>query len=151
VLVIGIGNRCRSDDGVGPVVAGLIAARRLPGVRAVEHSGEGAGLMALWDGWRRVVIVDAARSGSPPGTVHRLDARAQRVPGGLFNYSTHAFSVAEAVEMARVLGTLPERLVVYGIEARDIGCGQMLSPPVEAAAESVAQRIAEELACMNSP
>src|SRR5262245_54150872 len=145
MLVIGIGNRFRADDGVGPVVAAAIAARNLPDVRVVEHSGEGAGLMALWAGAPHVVLVDAVRSGAPPGTIRRIDAGAERVPSGLFNYSTHAFSVAEAVEMARVLGTLPRRIVLYGIEAQDTGCGEGLTPAVRDAAHTVAQRVAAEL------
>lgn len=145
VLVIGVGNRYRADDGVGPVVSAAIAARKLPEVRTAEHCGEGAGLMALWEGAGRVVLIDAVRSGSAPGTIHRFDARAQRVPSGLFNYSTHAFSVAEAVEMARVLSMLPASLVLYGIEAADVGSGERLSPRVEEAAERVVERIVDEL------
>jgi hydrogenase maturation protease len=145
VLVIGVGNRYRADDGAGPAVAAGIAALGIPGVQAAEHCGEGAGLMALWERARRVVLVDAARSGSPPGTIHRFNARAQRVPSGLFNYSTHAFSLAEAVEMARVLGTLPAEVIVYGIEAENFGRGEGLSAQVRESVERVIERIVDEL------
>jgi hydrogenase maturation protease len=61
---------------------------------------------------------------------------------------THAFSVAEVVEMARTLGHLPQRLIVYGIEGKDFESGLGLSPDIETAAEEAAFRVKAEL-CTN--
>lgn len=141
-LVLGIGNRFRRDDGVGPAVADRLAALGIP---AQEHSGEGAGLIEAWRGQARVVVVDATQSGAEPGTVVRLDAVGAAPPRGLFRYSSHLFGLAEAVETARALGHLPERLVIWGIEGADFGFGDALTPAVAEAADVVAQRIAAEL------
>lgn len=141
-LVLGIGNRFRRDDGVGPAVADRLAALGIP---AQEHSGEGAGLIAAWSGAARVVVVDATQSGAAPGTVVRLDAVGAAPPRGLFRYSSHLFGLAEAVETARALGRLPESLVIWGIEGADFGFGDALTPAVAEAAEAVVQRIAADL------
>lgn len=144
-LVIGVGNPYRRDDAVG-----LVLARRLkdglPGnVAVIEESGEGAALMEAWRGAAAVVIIDAARSGLAPGTVHRFDAHAGAIPTRLFHYSTHAFSVAEAVEMARALDQLPPRLVVYGVEGRDFSAGEGLSPEVAAASDELLGLVRTEI------
>lgn len=141
-LILGIGNRFRRDDGVGPAVGDRLAALGIP-VR--EHSGEGAGLIDAWSGKARVVVVDATQSGAAPGTIVRLDAVRAEPPRGLFRYSSHLFGLAEAVETARALGRLPESLVIWGIEGADFGFGDTLTPAVAAAAETVAQRIAADL------
>ncbi|MDX9861348.1 MAG: hydrogenase maturation protease [Rhodospirillales bacterium] len=133
-LVLGVGNRFRRDDGVGPLVADRLAADGIP---CREASGEGADLMEAWQGASHVVLIDAASSGAAAGTVHRLEASEARVPTGLFHYSSHLFSVAEAIEMARILGRLPLRLTVYGVEGRDFSYGDGLSAEVAAAAEIV--------------
>jgi hydrogenase maturation protease len=133
-LLIGAGNDFRSDDGVGRAIARGVAALGLPGLRVRECTGEGAELMDLWQGADEVVVVDAAHSGARPGTVVRFEASRERLPTGFFSYTTHAFSVAEAVETARALGTLPRNLVVYGVEGEAFGHGQHLSPCVAAAA-----------------
>ncbi|HEY0836934.1 MAG TPA: hydrogenase maturation protease [Azospirillum sp.] len=140
-LILGIGNRFRRDDGVGPVVADRLAAL---GLAVREHSGEGAGLIEAWSGVERVVVVDATQSGTAPGTVVRLDA-ARELPRGLFRYSSHLFGLAEAVETARALGRLPADLVIWGIEGADFGFGEDLTLAVAEAAEDVARRIAAEL------
>ncbi len=58
--------------------------------------------------------------------------------------STHSFGVAEAVELARALGRLPARIVVFGIEGRDFAQGEGLSPDVDAAVDEVVRRVTEE-------
>ena len=143
-LVIGVGNRYRRDDAAGLVVAGQIRAAAAT-IRVEEASGEGAALIDAWQGCETVILCDAVHSGAPPGTVHRLDAHRQPIPTAFFHYSTHAFSVAEAVEVARALGGLPHRLIIYGIEGADYTAGVGLSPAVEAAAGKVAAAIVAEL------
>ncbi len=136
-LLIGVGNPWRRDDGVGPLVAGRLAAMGLPEVTVTEASGEGAALIEAMAAAEQVWLVDAVASGAPAGTVHRIDAGAAAVPRGFFNYSTHAFSVAEAIELARALGQLPAACVLYGIEGEDFSSGHGLTAPVAAAAETV--------------
>ena len=59
--------------------------------------------------------------------------------------STHAFGVGEAVELARVLGKLPDRVVVYGVEGGEFAAGEGLTAPVEAAVEPAAQAVLDDL------
>jgi hydrogenase maturation protease len=101
--------------------------------------------MDAWKDEHAVLLVDAVESGAPPGTIHRLDAQAQSVPASFFHYSTHAFSAAEAVELARALGQLPPRLIIYGVEGKDFRAGTALSPEVAAAVEEVLCRIEGEI------
>lgn len=163
LLVIGVGNPHRGDD-----AAGLEVARRLQerlagiGVGGDSETGAGAGavttaatvdiatgegvdLMSRWEGADRVILVDAARSGAPAGTIHRFDARRETVPSSFFRYSTHVFSVAEAIELARVLGTLPHELAVIGIEGAVFDAGGEISEAVESAVRSVVAELAETL------
>lgn len=149
-LVIGIGNDFRRDDGAGRIAARRVREVAGDAIRVIEESGEGAALMDAWRGAESVVLIDAVHSGAKPGTVHRLDAQSQPIPANFFHYSTHAFSVAEAVELARALGQLPPRLTVYGIEGNDFTSGEGLSPEVTVAVEQVAQEIAKVRSRHNS-
>jgi len=145
VVVIGVGNRLRADDG-----AGLEVARRLreaglpPGVEILERDGDPASLMEAWAGAGLAVVVDAVASGGAPGAVLRLDATGGPLPARLFGTSTHALGIGEAVELARALGRLPERIVVYGIEGAGYAPGAARSPAVERAIGEVADRVAAE-------
>jgi hydrogenase maturation protease len=147
IRVIGIGNPFRSDDGAGIVVARALREGIPDGVSVIEQRGEGAALLEAWNGAGAVVLVDAVQSGAAPGTIHRLDACAQQIPTRFFHYSSHAFSVAEAVELARALNRLPPRLIVYGIEGRNFGAGEGLSAEVTQALATLADRVLDEVRC----
>lgn len=144
-LVIGVGNEFRGDDGVGPFVAQALQAKLLPNTTVTRASGEGASLMHLWDSMDTVFVIDAVSSDGEPGIRHRFEAHAETVPSRFFNYSTHAFSLGEAVELSRLLGTLPQRLVVFGIEGANFEAGVGLSGAVKAAAYQVIQDIIAEV------
>jgi hydrogenase maturation protease len=145
-LIIGLGNEYRRDD-----AAGLVVARRLrevalpPSVLVQEESGEGAALIESWQDADMVILIDAVHSGATPGTIHRLDAHEKPIAKRFFRFSTHAFGLAEAVELARALGRLPPRLIVYGVEGKSFEAGVGLSPEVEAAVRDVMDRVLGEL------
>jgi len=145
LLVIGVGNPYRQDDGVGPHLAQAVRKHGPAWAHVIEHYGDGATLMQLWQPGDAVVLFDAVSSGKYPGTVSIFDVRQQTVPAGYFNYSTHAFSVAEAIEVARVLGNLPALMHVYGIEGECFGAGEGLSPSVAAAVSNLLPRVLTDL------
>jgi len=143
--VIGVGNRDRGDDG-----AGLALARRLkeraPAADVRECARGGFELLELWRGAEQVVVVDAARAGGRPGAVRRFEAQRTPLPAGLASGSSHGAGVAEAIELARSLGELPGRVVVYAVEARGFRHGAALSPPVRRAVERLEARLLRVLA-----
>lgn len=145
-LIIGVGNTFRNDDSVGRQAALALRDYDLPGATILEASGEGATLMELWQDATEVILIDATCTGQPPGTISCIDPRQTTIPAGFFHYSSHSFGVAEAIALAQSLGTLPPRLLIYGIEGSDFGSGQQLSPPVERAMQTVINHILEKSA-----
>jgi hydrogenase maturation protease len=148
ILIIGLGNDYRRDDAAGLVTVRKLAMLVNGGMRIVEASGEGTALIEAWKGVDFVILVDAVHSCGSPGSIHRFDPHLQPIPVRFFHYSTHAFSVAEAVELARTLGQLPPKLILYGIEGKEFESGIGLSTEVEQATEEVVRKIQEEL-CTN--
>jgi hydrogenase maturation protease len=100
------------------------------------------------DGADAVWIVDACVSGAPAGTIRRLDAAAGPLPAGMARGSTHGLGVADAVELARTLGTLPARCIVWAVEAGTVEAGAPVTTAVAEAVETVARRIRAEIAAI---
>jgi hydrogenase maturation protease len=144
--VVGVGNSFRGDDAVGLEVVRLLRGSLDPATRLVECEGEPVALLDAWQGYERVVLVDATRSNAPPGSIRRLPVEDGPLPPELQRASTHLLGVADAVELARALGRLPADTVVFGIEGERFDAGSTLSPAVLAAAEIVAAAIRDELA-----
>jgi hydrogenase maturation protease len=144
-LVIGIGHPDRGDDAAGRMVATRLRDRAPEGVRIVETDGEAGKLLDLFSEADDVIVVDAGLSGARPGTIHRLDAVAAPLPRPMFAMSSHAIGLVESIELARTLGSLPRRCVVYAIEAERFDLGAGLSPAVAAAVDAACARVLDEL------
>ena len=138
-LIVGCGNTDRSDDAAGILVARRLRAR---GFQAVEHTGDGLALIELWHGFDDVVLVDAMLSGATPGSVRVWDPVAQPLCSQNWRSSSHAFGPAEAIELARVIGRLPDQIRVYGIEGANFEPGAEPSSEVLGAVDQVERRIA---------
>ena len=145
-VVIGLGNPARGDDIAGRLVVRLLRAMRPADASVAELDGDAASLVAALRADDAVWLADAAQAGGSAGTIHRLDCAAGDAPPPSAAASSHGLGVAEALALARALGSLPRRCVLYAIEGGDFTPGAEPSAAVVAAAHLVAARIAGELA-----
>lgn len=142
-LIIGVGNPWRADDGAGIVLARRMRAR--PHAPRVVTALDVLELLDRWEDAERVVVVDAIRSGRPPGTIVRIDGSTGLRPSG-FPTSTHGVNLVQAVALGEALDRLPARLTVFGIEGKDFGHGVRLSEAVERGLDELERRVLEEIA-----
>ncbi|MGI9436476.1 MAG: hydrogenase maturation protease [Geminicoccaceae bacterium] len=151
-LIIGVGNPDRGDDGAALAVASRLRERLDLGhdVRVIQHWGESTGLVDAMTGWDEVLIIDAACSGSAPGSYRTFEVRETGLPSDLADMSSHGFGVPQAIELSRALGTLPARCRIYAIEGETLEAGAPLSDAVRKAVETVAQEIMQSLEAMNA-
>ncbi len=111
--VVGCGSP-HGDDAAGWSVIDQLDARVGQDV-SLHRAAGGHDLLELLDGRGSLILVDAVSSGAAPGTLHRFqwpDGRMQTLRPG----STHDLGLAVALRLADVLGLLPARVVVHGIE-----------------------------------
>ena len=147
VLVVGVGNELRGDDGAGLEIARRARHRtRRDGIEVLELRADPTQLLELWSGRDAVVLVDTMRSTASPGTIVRLDASDEPLPARRRRgtSSTHAAGLAETIELARALGTLPARVVVYAVEAKCCDAGAVVSDEIAAIVPTVAERVVSE-------
>jgi hydrogenase maturation protease len=149
VLIVGIGRKYSGDDAVGLVVAKRLQERTPHGTTVITHEGEGVSLMERLAGAGSAILIDAMSSGAEPGAVRRFDANARPLPVRAFRHSTHAFGVADALELGRALQQLPRRLIVYGIEGRSFTAGDSLSPEVKASVPRIVDQVLQEIQSEN--
>ncbi len=140
-LVLCVGNPDRGDDGVGQLVASLLSGRLPEDVLVTECGGGAAEVLDRIADVDCAILVDAAVSGAPPGTVHRVDCVAGGFvpPAGVA--SSHGLGVAEAIALARTLGCLPRLCVIYAVEAKRLTPGGDVSREVIDAAREVADHV----------
>ena len=138
-LVAGIGHPDRGDDAAGLLAARLLEGRLPPGVELRLCTGDLLALAQDWAGAELVICIDAVAPSGQPGRIHVLNGQTGFATG--HPASSHGFGLAEAVALSRALGTLPERLLIYGIEGANFTAGAVMAPEVERATEKAARLI----------
>jgi len=147
-VVIGVGNEFRRDDGAGPAVIARLRALP-PGDAGLARAtlavsdGEPGRLIDLWHDAGIAVVIDAVRDmARPAGHTCTLgpDALAGLADGAA---STHGIGLGDAVELARALGRLPERLTVLAVVGRDFGYGPGLTAEVAGAVAELVEQVRE--------
>lgn len=143
-LIIGLGNPLLRDDAVGLRVARQVAAA-LGGREDVEVTEETCGGLRLMErmvGFDRAILIDALRSGRPPGTVLTLDPRQVQTQ---HSASSHDVNLPTALALGRRTGArLPadDQLSVIAVEAEDVETfGEEMTAAVEAAVPRAAARV----------
>ncbi len=136
--VLALGNRYRQDDGVGPWVARHL---REAGLEVYEVGDDLTRLVEGLAGADEAWVVEAVVSGRPAGSLHVMEVGPEPLPSVFERLSSHSFGLVEALELARTLGSLPPRTVIYGIEGQQFGPGEGLSPAVQEAAQALLQTL----------
>jgi hydrogenase maturation protease len=137
VLLLGLGHPYRSDDGFGPRAIRSLQEKYGDRYDYRLHSGDPADLLDIWD-HRTLVILDAMRCPHPkPGTLHEFHVPSHGILPRQSAVSSHALSLAEALELGRILQRMPRECIILGVEGENFAPGEDLSPSVAAALDRV--------------
>jgi hydrogenase maturation protease len=146
ILVLGLGNILLQDEGLGVRVAERLAARyRLPpDVQVMDGGVMGLDLLPHLEGVSHLLITDAVQGGQPPGSLVRLEGEA--IPAALsLKMSMHQVGLQELLALAGFQGTLPERVVLWGLEPASLEWGLELSAPIAAQIDALVDAAVGEL------
>jgi hydrogenase maturation protease len=141
ILVAGVGNVLRADDGFGPVVAARLTDLP-PGVDVVETGIGGIALLQeILGGCDGLVVIDAVDRGAAPGTVFVIEPE---VDEPVHIADVHLANPRRVLMMAKAMGALPERVVVVGCQPGRVDeLGEQLSAKVEQAVALAAAKVKE--------
>lgn len=144
IVIIGVGNDYRRDDGVGVAAAAELAVRAIPNVVVEAGIADPMSLLEAWTGASLVVIIDAAiASPSNPGRIRRCDLTDVCTSSGVLH--SHSIDVGRTHALAEVLGRVPGELVIFTIEVPDTSHGVGLSLPVAGAVPTVVEMVVAEI------
>lgn len=126
VIVIGLGNPLMADEGIGTAVvgalAGLAEAGKLP-TDEVEYLDGGCGGMYLLhsiEGRKKVILIDCAKMGLPPGTLRRFTPDDVATVKQMTHLSLHEVDILRVIELAKMIGQCPDQIVIFGIQPQTI-------------------------------
>ena len=117
VLVLGIGNVLRKDDGLGVHAARALQEEAWTGVEVLELGTSVQDCFSLLERYDHLVVLDAVVMGQEPGTFRWL-SESQIIHEEKVLFSPHDLDLFEALDMAELRGKRPS-LHVAGMEPED--------------------------------
>ena len=149
VLVLGIGNILLSDEGIGIHIINELQNMPLPDdIEVIDGGTAGADLLDILAERRKVIIIDAIQTDSPPGTVLKFTLD-DIMPSENNAISMHDLGIPETLHMAKMIGFAPKETVFFGIKPQNLGCGLDLSEALQKQIPSIINLILEETGVRN--
>jgi hydrogenase maturation protease len=151
IIVLGLGNSLRGDDGIGPAVIEWLDRQELPpGVEAIDGGTAGLDIVSALMGRERAIIVDAANVGRAPGQWVRFTPAVAQLKENDTTLSLHSAGLAEALALGAALKVLPPTIIIYGVQPQNLDWSAQLSDEVQAVVTEVGQAILREIEAMRS-
>ena len=145
-LVLGVGNKLMSDEGVGVHVVERLAEKyKLPQeIQVLDGGTLGLDLLYYLEGVENLLIVDAAETGKEAGTMVRLQD--EEVPAFMsIKISPHQIGVPDMLAAAKMKDIYPKRLVLWGIQPDEITLSLDLSPVLASKVDDLTGKLVDEL------
>ncbi|NQV30033.1 MAG: hydrogenase maturation protease [Candidatus Marinimicrobia bacterium] len=145
LTVIGVGNRLRGDDAVGPLLIDELSKLSDPRLELVDAGSDALGILEYLEDRNLVLVVDACRMGKAPGSLLTFRPFESRLIMDADPLSLHGLGLAETLDMAESLHMLPTDLKIIGIEPDSIQFNGKLSSSVQEAMSLAIEKIHDEL------
>lgn len=143
IVIVGVGNVLCKDEGVGVHVVESLKACHLPDNVIIHDCGTGGlDILEFLEGSDKAIIVDAVRGGMEPGEIYnfRLD-EIDAKDGEMKMLSLHELDLVKAMEIGKRAYKTPEKILVIGIEPKNVEVGIDLTTEVREAIPRVIQDI----------
>ena len=129
VLVLGIGNLLVSDEGAGIKAVEELQRRYncSDAVEIIDGGTMGLELLPYFEKRSHVLIIDAVKTGKDPGTIIKIEN-----PPAFFSSRTspHQIGLADVMAIAAITGNMPQHMILFGIEPKNLSTGLSLSAEV---------------------
>ena len=145
ILVLGIGNLLRSDDGVGLHVIEALREENLGDSIDLMEGLTGLDLLDAMKGYDKIIVIDAIQTGNRPGKIHTLSPSDLKKKQTVHSFSTHLnLDFLTMLELGEKIfpGEKVKEIVILGIEAGDVmtisdKCTQAVAEAIPAVVEKI--------------
>jgi hydrogenase maturation protease len=146
ILILGIGNILLRDEGIGARVIEAMRDVPLPeGVEILDGGTSGADLIDEIADRRKLIVIDALKADAEPAAIFRFTDKdlIARTEGTI---SLHEFGRVETLLAAKHLRCTPRKVVIFGVQPKNITSGLDLSGEVAAVVPHLIRLVLEEAA-----
>lgn len=145
-LILGVGNLLLSDEGFGiHVIRRLVERYDIPKeVQVLDGGTLGMDLLYYLEGVENLLLIDAVEARREAGALIRLSG--EEVPAFLsLKVSPHQLGVPDMLAAAKLKGSFPKNIVLWGVQPASLEIGMELSETVAPLVDVAVENIVREL------
>jgi hydrogenase maturation protease len=148
LVVIGLGNPLRRDDGIGIVLLKKLVEYKheLPqDIQYIDGGTGGMNILHLLVRFDIVFIIDAALFNAIPGYGKLFTLQEIKNNRISFSPSTHESDILEIINLSKNLDEAPEHILFFGVQPKDTSVGTDLSKELQKNIEELFKKLMIEL------
>jgi hydrogenase maturation protease len=158
ILVIGVGNVLLKDEGAGIHTIKRIQADAKevyvknpgvsfsrPDVEFITGDTSGLDILEQFKGRDKIIIIDAAQTIDPPGTLYRLEKKDLNIFNPGEKVSMHNINLHDIVNLASFLGQAIPDIIIIAVNVKDITPGESLTKEVESKIPEIIALVYKEI------
>jgi hydrogenase maturation protease len=150
ILIAGVGDLLRRDDGFGPRVVQKLKELKLPdGVMIRDYGTSCFELIFDLKDFDEVIFIDAIDFEGNFGEIKIIEPKARKMGKEelvrSINMSLHEIELQQIIDLAYSLNVLPKKVLVVGCRPKDLSFGLGLSEEVEKAVRKAVKIILEKI------
>ena len=109
VLIIGVGNLLKGDDGFGLHIADLLRNEGLGDTVVIKDGVSGIDILGEIEGYEKVIIIDAIKTGGQPGTIYTFSLNELKMQESEHSFSSHNLDLPLLIELGKKIypGKIP--------------------------------------------
>ncbi len=133
IIVLGVGNILLKDEGVGVHAIHELQREKYPAnVSLIDGATAGLDLLPIFQEATILIIVDCVKGGGEPGSLYRFTpTEIKDLPDSL-KTSLHDFNLVDVMNLAKAFGSIPDTIVIIGVEPLEIEWGLEMTAPIQA-------------------
>jgi len=137
VVLMGVGNPMRGDDGVGVAIIQRLQESDLPGVLLLNTETVPESFIGKVESYQptHVLLLDAANFGGRPGETRLIDSK--HIGGQAV--STHSLPLT--IFISYIEKSLGIKVLLLGVQPKAVVFGEEMTPDLEEASERIAETL----------
>lgn len=145
-VILGLGNILLKDEGIGVHVIKELEKKSLPdNVELIDGGTSSLDILLSIENTEKLIIIDALKFGKDPGTIYKIDPKDLEEKIDMDKLSLHQMNLLETLLIAKTKGTLPEEIVILGVEPFEISSGLGLTPKLQEKLPKVIDAVLNEI------
>ena len=144
LIVLGIGNTLRGDDGIGPHIIDELKKENLPdSIQLFDIGSDAFSIIDHFESKQPVLVIDCAQMGKEPGEIVKFDVKDENLPILDKAISIHGFGFADVYKMAHSLYDNIQCIII-GVQPKSLEFNTGLSEEVKKKIPSIIKMVMEE-------